>query len=93
MSKWPSRWPPHWIRALGPRILKLDIKEYSRKKRNDEGLWKGFQVEIGDGDCDWPAVRAALDEIGFEGWATAEVGGGGEERLRDIKARMDRVLG
>jgi hexulose-6-phosphate isomerase len=86
-------WPEQWIRILGHRILKLDVKEYSRKKRNDEGLWKGFQVEIGDGDCDWPAVRAALDEIGFEGWATAEVGGGGEERLRDIKARMDRVLG
>ena len=34
----------------------------------------------------------ALDEIGYEGWATAEVGGGNEERLRDIGARMDRVF-
>ena len=86
-------WPEQWIRILGPRILKLDIKEFSRKKRNDEGLWKGFGVKIGDGDCDWPAVRAALAEIGYTGWATAEVGGGDEERLRDIKARMDEVLG
>jgi hexulose-6-phosphate isomerase len=38
-------------------------------------------------------VRAALGEIGFEGWATAEVPGGGVDRLRDISERMDRVLG
>jgi L-ribulose-5-phosphate 3-epimerase len=34
----------------------------------------------------------ALDEIGYEGWASAEVGGGGAERLRDISQRMDRVF-
>ena len=42
-------WPEHWIRTLGKRIGKLDIKEFSRKRRNDEGLWKGFGVKIGDG--------------------------------------------
>ena len=41
-------WPEHWIRTLGPRILKLDIKEFSRSKRDREGLWKGFDVEIGE---------------------------------------------
>lgn len=86
-------WPEHWVQALGHRVLKLDVKEYSRKKQNEEGLWKGFQVGIGDGDCGWPRVMAALDEVGFEGWASAEVGGGGRERMADILARMDRVLG
>ena len=86
-------WPEQWVRILGPRILKLDIKEYSRAKRDDEGLWKGFGVEIGEGDCGWPAVVAALDEIGYRGWATAEVGGGDAARLADISARMRRVLG
>ncbi len=82
-------WPSHWIAALGERIGKLDIKEFSRQKMNDEGLWKGFNVEIGDGDCDWPEVRAELKKIGFtDGWATAEVGGGGEERL-DGHSRAD----
>ncbi|HEX9792892.1 MAG TPA: sugar phosphate isomerase/epimerase family protein [Planctomycetota bacterium] len=85
-------WPEQWVRILGSRILKLDVKEYSRKKLDEEGRWKGFQVGIGDGDCDWPAVRAALEEIGYEGWAAAEVGGGGRERLADISARMDRAL-
>jgi len=85
-------WPEQWIRILGKRIGKLDVKEYSRKKQRDEGLWKGFQVEIGEGDCDWPSVREALAEIGYSGWATAEVPGGDRQRLADIAQRMDRVL-
>lgn len=85
-------WPPHWIRALGPRILKVDVKEYSRQKRDDEGLWKGFAVELLEGDCDWPAVMVALDEIGYDAWITAEVRGGDETRLREIATRMDRIL-
>jgi len=86
-------WPEQWIRILGPRIVKLDIKEYSRKKQVDEGLWKGFQVEITEGDCNWPEVRKALNETGFkQGWATAEVKGGGRQRLQDISERMDRAL-
>ena len=35
----------------------------------------------------------ALDEVGYSGWATAEVGGGDEKVLKDIAARMDKVLG
>lgn len=86
-------WPSHWIAALGQRIGKFDIKEFSREKMNNEGLWKGFNVEIGDGDCDWPEVRAELKKIGFtDGWATAEVSGGGEERLTNILQRMRKVL-
>jgi hexulose-6-phosphate isomerase len=86
-------WPDQWIRTLDRRVLKLDIKEYSRSKRDNEGLWKGFNVEIGDGDCDWPSVRAALRDIGYEGWATAEVRGGDADRLTEIARRMDGALG
>ncbi|MEJ6648449.1 MAG: hypothetical protein QNL24_14130 [Akkermansiaceae bacterium] len=32
----------------------------------------GFS-KIGAGDVDWPEVRKAVAEIGFAGWATAEV--------------------
>ncbi|MCA9322198.1 MAG: sugar phosphate isomerase/epimerase [Planctomycetes bacterium] len=87
-------WPRHWIEALGNRIFKVDVKGFSRKRRNDQGLWKGFGVEIGDeqDDGNWDEVRAALGKLGYDSWATAEVGGGGRERLADIKARMDRVL-
>ena len=85
-------WPEHWIRTLGPRILKIDIKEYSREKRDNEGPYAGFRVPLGEGDCDWPAVVEALEEIGYEGWGTAEIPGGNTARLRDIAERMDRIL-
>jgi L-ribulose-5-phosphate 3-epimerase len=85
-------WPEQWIRILGARILKLHIKEYSRKKRDELGRWKGFEVELGEGDNRWPEVVKALREIGYDGWATAEVGGGEKERLLDISRRMDAIL-
>lgn len=75
--------PAEWIRLLGPRIVKLDVKDW--------GVSNGF-CKIGDGDVDWPDVREALAEIGYTGWATAEVAGGDRERMRDIKQRMDTHL-
>ena len=86
-------WPAHWVAALGKRVGKLDVKEFSRTKMQNEGLGQGFDVEIGEGDCDWPEVREQLKRIGFtDGWATAEVRGGGEERLADILEKMRKVL-
>jgi hexulose-6-phosphate isomerase len=67
-------WPEQWIRILGGRIHKLHIKEFSRKKRNEQGLWKGFEVEYLEGDNNWPEVMKALDETGYKGWGTAEPG-------------------
>jgi L-ribulose-5-phosphate 3-epimerase len=90
-------YPDQWIRVLGPRIAKLHIKDFSRKKRDDEGLWKGFSVELGDGDAGWAAVMKALDDVGYSTdpagrWATAEVGGGDRTRLKKISDQMDRLL-
>ena len=73
-----------WIRRLGKMLVKFDFKGFS----NEKG-----RVPIGEGDEDWPEVRRALGEIGYDGWATSEVSGGGESELADIAARMKRVLG
>ena len=72
-----------WIRKLGKRLVKFDFKGYSHKNS-----W----CKIGEGDEDWPEVLKALGEIGYDGWATSEVGGGGEKELADITARMKKVL-
>jgi hexulose-6-phosphate isomerase len=90
-------WPEQWVRILGKRTAKLHIKEFSRKKANEEGLWKGFDVELLDGDNGWPAVMKALDEVGYPGgpdggWATAEVRGGDEKRLKEVAEKMDRIF-
>lgn len=75
--------PADWIRKLDKRMLKFDFKGYSKTKK-----WVG----IGEGDEDWPEIVKALGEIGYDGWATAEVAGGGEKELKDVSDRMDRIL-
>jgi len=87
-------WPEQWIRILGKRIQKLHIKEYSRKKRDNEGLWKGFQVPFLEGDNNWPSIMKALDDIGYDGWGIAEQGGGSTpEGLKDLSTRMTKIFG
>lgn len=73
----------NWIRTLGSRIVKLDVKDW--------GVTAGF-CKIGDGEVNWPAVRDALAEINYSGWCTAEVQGGGRARLAEILQRMNAVM-
>jgi L-ribulose-5-phosphate 3-epimerase len=80
-----------WVRELGPRIIKLDIKGYANAKADAEGKWKGF-VDITAGDIDWVAVRKALAEIRFTGWVSAEVGGGDVARLKNVLEQMKTAL-
>ena len=76
--------PENWIRALKSRIVKLDVKGFSRK----ENKFK----KIGEGDLDFADVRKALREINFYGYCAAEVGGGDAKRLKEISDNMDRVF-
>jgi L-ribulose-5-phosphate 3-epimerase len=76
--------PAQWIRVLGDRTVKLDVKDW--------GVTAGF-CKIGDGDVDWADVRKALSEIGFTGWSTAEVRGGDRQRIAEIAERMNKALG
>lgn len=86
-------WPEHWIETLQSRIMKLHMKEYSKEIMKNEGLWKGFDVELMEGDNNWPVVIKALNAIGYRGnWITAEVDGGDRNRLRDVSQRMDKII-
>jgi len=86
-------YPEQWIRILGKRILKLHVKEFSRAKEDKEGRGKGFGLPLGEpGGIDWPAVVAALKEIGYTGWATAEFGARSRAEMKDAAERMDKVL-
>ena len=82
-----------WIRKLGKRMLKFDFKGYSVAKAKAAGNdGAGFQVGIGEGDENWPDIIKALGEVGYDGWATAEVGSGGEAHLKDVAERMNKIL-
>jgi len=83
-------WPEHWIPVLGKRIQKLHIKEYSRKKRDNEGLWKGFDVELLKGDNNWTGIMAALRDIGYNGWGMTEQPGNQADSPESLKKLSDR---
>jgi L-ribulose-5-phosphate 3-epimerase len=86
-------WPEQWIRILGKRIQKLHVKEFSRKKMQEEGVGKGFNVDFLQGDNNWPAVMKALDDIGYNGWGIAEQSGGNTpEGLGKLAEGMDKIF-
>ncbi len=76
--------PQEWIKELGKRILKVHVKEYAKPKR--------FDYPLGEGEIDWKAVRSALRDVGYNGWITAEVGMGDLGRMKDVVARMEKLL-
>ena len=80
--------PQDWIRTLGKRLVKVHIKrfepgvdhpEFDPNDRRTQGI-------------DWPEVRRALDEVGYDGWVSAEVRSGPEDHLRELSERMDRIF-
>jgi len=70
-----------WVRTLGRRIVKLDVKDWGKKN--------GF-CRLGEGDVNWPEVQKALVEIGYSGWATRE---GSDKSLSDTVALTKKLLG
>ena len=84
--------PPQWVRVLGERIVKLDIKEFDLDKASAGPVGSGFNVELLEGDCQWPEVLQELAKLDYAGWGTAEIPGGPRERLAEIARRMDRIF-
>ena len=80
--------PQDWIRTLGPRIVRVHLKDFALDRPNGRFEWK----HLGEGDVDWPAVRKALAEVGYDGWLTTEIAGGDAAYLKDVVARVDRFL-
>lgn len=76
--------PQDWIKTLGPLIAKVHIKDF---KLNPDGHGGKF-VHPCDGSIDWPVVRRALDDAGYDGWATIEDGG---LELAEFSRRFDLI--
>lgn len=76
--------PEDWIRTLGKRIVKIHLKDFKREGSRF--------VALREGDINWPEVRKALGEIGYSGFMTTELGGGDEAYLREVSARVDKII-
>jgi L-ribulose-5-phosphate 3-epimerase len=81
-------YPQDWIRTLGSRISRVHVKDFKLDRGKGQFSW----TNLGEGDVDWPEVRKALGEVGYEGWVTAEISGGDAAYLKDVVARLERIF-
>lgn len=84
-----------WIRLLGKRILKVHVKDFSARPADSTAKAGRDRPKLLDGDTNWPAVMAALDEIGYQGWGISEQPGNQAADVataRDLAQRMDRIF-
>ena len=83
-------YPEQYLRILGPRVRAVHAKDF----RASAGNFDGF-VMLMEGDVNWPAVAAALSEIGFDGALTAEYGPythSLEVMLRHVHASLEAII-
>ncbi len=88
----PFGYPEQWLRILGPRVVGVHFKDFRRAVGTVEGF-----VDLLEGDVDWPAVTAALAEIGYDGPVAAEMipvyKHFPEVRIANTSRAMDAILG
>jgi sugar phosphate isomerase/epimerase len=83
-----------WIEIHGPRITRVHLKDVlkHRGRCGNQSVYTNIFL----GDNDWPAIRAALDKVHYDGWLIAEM----EARYRfapdqqfwDTAAAIDRFI-
>lgn len=84
-------YPEQWVRILGKRIKKVHLKDF----RLACGTVNGF-VDLLEGDVNWPAVIAALRDVGYDDYLVAEMiplyGHYPEAKYRITSHAMDKIL-
>ena len=99
--------PEHWVEVLGPRIVRVDVKDFSEAlapvpahrygAHGDlvavwgPGPWGALDAELLEGDVAWGRVVRGLRDVGYAGWLCAEVAGGDLQRMARIADQMRRI--
>ncbi len=80
--------PQEWIHTLGKLIVKCHVKDF---KLGPDGRGGGLAhfCDIREGSVNWPAVRRALDDVGYNGWLTIE---GSKLSLAENNRRLDLII-
>ena len=61
-------YPDQWIRILGKRIRRVHIKDYKIAAGGADGF-----CDLLEGDVNFPAIKQALADVGYDGYVTAEI--------------------
>src|SRR2546425_8446759 len=82
-----------WIQVLGKRIMRIHVKDFSATPPASGA--RGDRPKLLDGGTNWPAVMAALDRAGYQGWGISEQPSdqaSNVETARDLAQRMDKIF-
>ena len=85
-----SGYPEQWIRILGPRIVRVHVKDFKLSVGNIHGF-----TDLLAGDVNFPEVVKALDIVGYDSYVTAELNGYrhySDQLIDNAAAAMDRIL-
>ena len=73
----------------------VHLQDYASTSRRDDGFYQPVWVDVGQGqNCDFPGIKNALEEIGFDRWVTACPGEsipGADDPISEIK-RTKRMV-
>ena len=83
-----------WIEIHGPRITRMHVKDVMkhRGRCGDQSVYTNLFL----GDNNWPAIRAALTKVGYDGWLVAEMEAryryAPDQQFYDTARAMDRLI-
>ncbi len=82
-----------WIEIHGPRITRIHVKDvFKRRGRSGESVYTNLFL----GDNNWPAIRAAMSKVGYDGWLVAEMEAryhyAPDQQFYDTAAALDRLI-
>jgi len=83
-----------WIEIHGPRITRIHVKDVMKKRGRcgDQSVYTNLFL----GDNNWPAIRAALSKVGYDGWLVAEMEAryrhAPDQQFYDTAQAMDRLI-
>jgi L-ribulose-5-phosphate 3-epimerase len=83
-----------WIELHGPRITRIHVKDVlkHRGRSGDQSVYTNLFL----GDNNWPAIRAAMTKVGYDGWLVAEMEAryryAPEQQFYDTAAALDRLI-
>jgi L-ribulose-5-phosphate 3-epimerase len=88
----PWGYAEDWLRQLGNRVVGVHFKDFRRSVGSIDGF-----VDLLEGDTDWPAVMAAIRDIGYPGPLVAEMIPCYQHhpmvRIANASRAMDAILG
>ena len=84
-----QQYPPHWVELLGPRIKRVQIKDY---RENFDWTGSFSFCDLGAGDVPWQETIKSLKQIGYKGTVIAEMLPWDETLLARTSSAMDALF-